>query len=489
MSEPAKAEFPHYSFAVPIILLRTFGFAREAAQKKWQRKATLNGIFTCTVRVFAYRRRMDAERMKARIITAMNERGVSYEVKPEIIEGRSLDVCFMRDPEVREVVEKDFERQHVTDGQEVVAKLDMKMFELLSAVTGCRIDFNHFGGAVRAPQRGDERTITYFAHARPPGVREPGHSLLVKDIDGLPVWTGGGARCVLAVTKGRGRIVSIGGAQVLQVLGRNYYQLQLTYSEHHDSANRAVLIMKIANALLQDLEENPSPAPFTRSGERSVTALHEFAEGLVGRQLESVRKEAKEVDFDIIMLQEKLAEKLLEQRNLAVTMNALRESSLQEELRKRLPGELSALRKLDGITRVEVVEEGIHLTTEPIVLEHEGERYPMGVFTIRLDPQNCKVEAWTDAPLHPDGHHHPHVGKIELSCYGNVGLALIKAMAAYRYLDAGTITMRWLRSYNEATTLYRIEEWLSESMYGEIELPVFEPVFEGNDKEVHNDAV
>jgi hypothetical protein len=223
-----------------------------------------------------------------------------------------------------------------------------------------------------------------------------------------------------------------------------------------------VIMTKIADALLKDIEDHPLPTPFARSGETGLAAFNEFAEELVGRQLKSAHTEAKELDADIEQLQEKLAEKLLRQRQLAVTINALRESSLQKELRNRVPGELSALKKLDGVVRVEIVDDGIHLTTEPVVLEHEGIRYPMGTFTIRLDPQKCDIEAWTDDPRHPAGHHHPHVERRSLSCHGNIGLALIKAMAAYHYMDAATITMRWLRSYNAATTLHPIEEWLSE---------------------------
>src|SRR5690606_10370607 len=138
------------------------------------------------------------------------------------------------------------------------------------------------------------------------------------------------------------------------------------------------------------------------------------------------------------------------------------EASFQQEVRERLPGELIAMRGLEGVANVEVVDDGIHLTSEPVTLVHEGVRYPMGTFTVRLDPEDCSVEAWNDDPLHPDGHHHPHVANKSLACYGNIGLALTKALAAYRYLDAATIAMRWLWTYSASTTLYKIEEWPSE---------------------------
>jgi hypothetical protein len=98
-----------------------------------------------------------------------------------------------------------------------------------------------------------------------------------------------------------------------------------------------------------------------------------------------------------------------------------------------------------------------------VTFEEDGARYPLGPFTIRLDPLVGKVTAWSDAPRHPDGHHHPHIASHGLACFGSVSIPLLKCMAAFRFREAAELAIGWLHSYNKANTLYRLEEFPKET--------------------------
>ncbi len=344
------------------------------------------------------------------------------------------------------------------EGFETMLAGDLMFLEMFSRATGMRVRYCHNGNLIQPPIPAPDDTIVLFAHARPPGFVT--HTDLgVKTLHGLSLWKDGETRYVRYPTRGRGRVVEADGTPAFQVLGNNYYQVCLTHSEVHHPFNRAVVFSLLLGDIMKDLDALAEGEVDGLSEERGRKAFVAFAETQATKQLTRLRKEVAKEQLLIDTLQDELAKMLQKQRDLAIQMNALANSTFQEELRKRLPKELADLKRIPGYVDVAIVDDGVHLTTECITLEHEGQRYPMGVFTVRLDPQSGKVDVWTDAPLHPDGHHHPHVERRSLACYGNVTLAILKSMAAYRYKDAAETVIHWLRSYNAATTLYPITEW------------------------------
>jgi hypothetical protein len=317
-----------------------------------------------------------------------------------------------------------------------------------------------FGGTVEPPQRDEPGTVFIFANSRPPGSMGE-FDMPIAELFGLNIWSNRGVRYLPQPTRGRGRVIEGAGAKLFQVLGRNYYPLCLPWIEQ-DVINLLVrdqLLRKLLDWLMLDLAR-PSGA----AGEPTDAAgLAELLRGELFADLSVLTDEARARREKIRELEGQLAEQL---RGLEDTNRRRRAIEGDLALREQSSGlerEAAAILAMPGVLDATVVDRGLHVRTEPVVIAWAGRRYDLGGFIVRLDMQRSTLDVWSEAPRHPDGHHHPHVDAMHLQCFGSVSVSILKCLAKFRYAEALEIVLRWLNTYNPDNTLYLIEGWPAEA--------------------------
>lgn len=351
-----------------------------------------------------------------------------------------------------------------TPEQKAMVEGDALMLAIMSQATGIRVVYCFGGGVIHPPQPEKEHQITFFAHARPPGFVE--RELSLTELFGMPLWKDGATYFVASPTRGRGRIIEAGGKPVFQVLGSNYYQLCLTHDGVHDPLNRAKLFLRMVSEVMKDLDHQAvgmNDGVDERDPEERIAT---FVSDLTTKDLKALRSKLEDADAAIERLQTELAGQFKKKQELTVSISARKDAALPRLLAERMPDDIAGMEDIPGVASVDIVDGGIHLTTDPVTLEDEGVRHPLGPFTIRLDPLVGKVVAWSDAPRHPDGHHHPHIARDALSCFGSISIALLKCMAVFDYRSAAELAVQWLHSYNKANTLYPLSEFPAEPAAG-----------------------
>ncbi|MEY4723645.1 MAG: hypothetical protein RLZZ324_1158 [Candidatus Parcubacteria bacterium] len=296
--------------------------------------------------------------------------------------------------------------------------------------------------------------VLHGGNTRPPGTY--GAKVLVRRAYGLDLFENGGTYELFSPALGRGRTIDAEGTAVFQVVGNNVYQLLLLYFEKH-SENRAAIYSKQLGTLCSDLAERwgmqEEPPP-----EATEDDLAEYAEECVTALLEDYAGDIERLNDRIKQLESSLTDHINQQRRLQMRYDAMAASPFVSGLRDRLPDDLALMKGMPGVTAVRLVDDGIHLETEDVVLTHGATTRNLGPFVIRLDPSGT-VEVWSEAPRHPGGHHHPHIDRKTLTCFGTVSAPLAKHMSDFHYADAARIVLRWLRTYNPVSTLHKLEEW------------------------------
>ncbi|MES2931442.1 MAG: hypothetical protein V4682_01945 [Patescibacteria group bacterium] len=103
---------------------------------------------------------------------------------------------------------------------------------------------------------------------------------------------------------------------------------------------------------------------------------------------------------------------------------------------------------------------GLHLTTKPVVLEHEGVRYPLGSFTMRADGAGM-ISIWCNDSRHPERVPHPHISAFGSVCYGNLSLLVQEEIFMRRnYPQALRYLLDWIQEgYDPNTTTTPLTEW------------------------------
>ena len=111
------------------------------------------------------------------------------------------------------------------------------------------------------------------------------------------------------------------------------------------------------------------------------------------------------------------------------------------------------------IESVKIIEQGISLTTKPILAEFEDKTYKFGIFGIRL---SCKgrLSVWCEKSEHPKNIPHPHFQADGAVCFGNTTRAIEQAAAEMRIADTVNHVLDWLTyGYAPEYALNKIEEW------------------------------
>ena len=111
-----------------------------------------------------------------------------------------------------------------------------------------------------------------------------------------------------------------------------------------------------------------------------------------------------------------------------------------------------------GVQKVSVVDHGIHVETNSLIVACDSVKYRIGSFIIRYCHDGIFV--WSQNSLHKQGIAHPHISESGVVCFGNVGSAITTAAIESRVVDAVELVLRWLTDgYDPELAETKITEW------------------------------
>ncbi|MDO8584876.1 MAG: hypothetical protein Q7R85_02005 [bacterium] len=477
-----------YAFAVPVLIMRWLGVELPTATAT-KRVTVVSNDFDIIVDLLTFTGEAASNEAVEMLQRRGREQGRELVLESCEIDVASFALLVAKEPNA-ELLNVD---ETPTSGGFIQAKpmveSDMRQVEALSRFAGLHFVYCYSTTISNPPFSEKAGTVHLFCQARPPGVYNSG--MVVETLFGVQVWEDGQTRLVNMPTRGRGRLIIDGVTPIFQVLGSNYYQLCLTHTAFHGEAARETIFRKLLGCMYRDLvkasDRKTEPIVETNAEDFSgfviiqaaailgelqttlerINALirseeNELADKLHDQKVLAVLLEAMQVtSADIQDAEDKLADESRKQQLFTLRVKTMQDSEFVRGLHKRLPMELDEITKMDGVAAVRIVDSGVHIVTTDIILEDNGRRYNLGPFTIRLDP-NGKIGVWSEAPRHSLGHHHPHVSRISLACFGNATVAIAKYMSEFRFAEAALVVMRWLNTYTPETTLHPLEEWLAE---------------------------
>jgi hypothetical protein len=269
------------------------------------------------------------------------------------------------------------------------------------------------------------------------------------DKDGYPVG-------ILKPTPGRGiSLMDQDEHPCVQVIGNKIYFLVPTVDNYRGELSRIIFRKLFISGWdgIRSLAAEKKTKPLSRRGRAKVI------DHWVDCYAEGFRKEVASLDEKAAIAMKELAAYMRSKQEFAMVLAFLNAPGYARRAKKRLADDLDALRSSPDFQGLFVVDEGLHLATKRIIIEHGGRNYDLGFFTIRIG-RNGRVSVWNDQPTHPGRLSHPHVNEDGSPCFGNATEAIIKAAAEFRYYDAACMTLRWLKDgYTPELAAVKIEEW------------------------------
>ncbi len=451
-----KQETRTYTFAVPALLARFLELDMPANAFVSHVDAEADG-FTIAAYLYSFSTARAQTAAIAMLMRAANEKEKSLKTAACLIQNVAHELY---------VTETSSAERSCPDGKhdvefyqhhKVFLDGDFAHVVAFSHFVGFPIVFHYGHNLIHPPFAPTEsRTMHLFSHSRPPGIPQK-HDHGVTQLFDLNVWQQGVRRFVNSPTPGRGRTIEQNGTSVFQVLGQNYYQLCLVPSDAHDLTNRDRIFTKLLEVVYRDFLDHNGIDP--EMPEATSETLAVFGENQASKILSELGEELKEADEKMKEVEQKFFELFGKRNRLVQIIQAMSSSAFIQDLHNRLPSECTEIQNIEGVASVHLIHDGIQVKTKPIVIEHENAQYNLGPFTIHLEGKSNPA-VWSEIPLHPKGHHHPHIDRQMLACYGNVTLAITKHMTAFRYADTIRLVLRWLNTYNPDTTLIPIEGWM-----------------------------
>jgi len=406
------------------------------------------------VKTFRFRGRQAAQAAWESLTASFEAAGMPVVAGDASNETLSAPAVVLRDP----LVEERFEDSDTPDQTNYLAAfrtaidLDMKVVGRFSRATGRRVRYCMGRYMTQPPHHAEDGVVNVLIGQRPPG-HYRNFAVKVRNLFGLRVWSDGEERMVHGPVQRRGRTIAAEGIPVFQVIGNNYYQTIMLHSEFSNGFERATLWSKMLSLLASDLESPPETAA---AGTEDVEAA---ANGMAQKRADDIGDQLRKLEFELGDLQQQFAEKLRKRDEKVALLKTVRQAAA--DIGERCRADMERLRSMEGITDVRIdAEDGFLAVTEPIALERDGRRYDLGPFRIHI-ADDGDISVWTEDPKHPKGHHHPHVDRVSLECFGDITLAVTKLAAGYRFADAVTLILRWLRSYRPELTLIPLEEFPS----------------------------
>ena len=138
-----------------------------------------------------------------------------------------------------------------------------------------------------------------------------------------------------------------------------------------------------------------------------------------------------------------------------------RRSATLPDLRDRVAFAGEELRQVvatRGVQSVEVVDQALHVLTDPVEIEWEDTRYHLGLYRGVLDLEgNIRIESVSKLGPKPDWDH-PHV-QDGRPCLGNLREGLLKLIAEYELALAVQVAIGFLETYQPESAYCAIEGW------------------------------
>ncbi|HTK04782.1 MAG TPA: hypothetical protein VL500_04305 [Candidatus Eisenbacteria bacterium] len=328
-----------------------------------------------------------------------------------------------------------------------------KMLRTLARLSGLTVHFHAEGSGIRPPYKDVPGVVHIITNAQPPGQTSARYLGLAFGMkiheEGLSVLANG-------PTKGRGTVVKDQlGEALVQILGNTWYLLMPTLSHFNWQTSGLIFDRLLALAWKGSREAAVAKAskPATRKG--FVEATMKWTADLPVL----IAADILNMDRKIEDAQRQIAEYTRSKKESLAMLETFSKSSFIKETHGRLPKDFAAIMHDPNVARLVVIDEGFHVETAPLEIVHDGKRYAMGSFTIRIAKRGS-VSVWCEAPTHMDGIPHPHIAKEGGPCFGNATRAIAEAAGEQRYADAVRYVFRWLtEGYTHALAAVKIEEW------------------------------
>lgn len=259
--------------------------------------------------------------------------------------------------------------------------------------------------------------------------------------------------------KGRGRvIVDEQGQSVAQIVDHTIYLLTPGVTEDTEiafSASNGNLLDRILALVSTELTQ---PA-----GHDDVEIVHDedaylsFVSAQAAKAGTGLPEAIASSERRMSKYLKQYHEELRHLRNLRAMQRAT--DTLSKKAADSEAGTWTRLANHPRIAGMEVVEEGLHITTTPVTILLNREAYALGPFVVRLAAGE-QVAAWALAPRHPEGAHHPHISMTSVVCLGNAGATIHQAIAQGQYVDAIELVLEWLfDGYDLTLATHPITEW------------------------------
>jgi len=322
-----------------------------------------------------------------------------------------------------------------------------------SALTGLLPHFYCDGDDTRAPRPNVLGEAHIFTCAHPPGECRTRY---FSSAGGIPVAENGNQVVGYEPTAGRGITLGDESGTLVQVIGSNIYLLlpTLSYFDPQTSSRLFEYLLTLGWEGYRRYQlRPPSASPAKRKD--FIASARQWVEA--GK--EDLIKSLAGIDAAIEQAQKDMAGLLRSKRELNDYIRTHDQLPFVQEAVARLPGDYRRIKRDPNVAMIAVLKDGIHVDTWPLHVEHEGRRYAIGSFTIRIGRRGA-VSVWCETPLHPKGIPHPHIAKDGGPCFGNATSAILQAGAEHRYYDAVTLVLRWLKDgYSPQLASVKIEEW------------------------------
>jgi len=360
-------------------------------------------------------------------------------------------------PEVHDVVLSHidkFEDEDERQKAENAAIAFRPILSLLSRVMGRRVEMEMAGSPVRSPFPADDPVIRILAGANPPGDQGTEYK---REVFGLPLDTNNYWVLVRKSTRGRGVVVSDGQMDVAQIIGHTVYPLIPLISCYHHPASKMIFgrFIALVGSVLRDMARGKTKPFDEQPGWAAIQGALSSRSGISVEFWEKRIQSAKdEID--------RLRKRMVDQYRLVQDYQAIVRTfnvDIAVKAVERSERDVRQLRRHKLVHRLYACDEGIHIDTRPLVAEHDGVRYLLGTFTIRLGSHG-DISVWGLAPAHLDGVPHPHLPKDGTPCFGTATEPIAKAGAELRLQDAVTLVLRWLQDgYTPQLAEHAIEQW------------------------------
>lgn len=435
--DPKLAELKAAGFAPKKVVcaaashvLEAISMALGTADKKARLDLALSTIFGTS------------ERKAFETVLSVAGRGLRPLVVPSAVETVTHDK-----PEPLET-EKDVRLRHLALGE-----YD-KSLRMLAKLSGLKVHFHAEGGGIRPPFPEEPGVVRILTNSQPPGHTSARYVSLAF---GMKVHEQGLAVLGNGPTKGRGTVVKDAlGEPLVQIVGGTWYLLIPTLSHFNWQTSAVIFDRLIALAWKGARDAAARPAktkPATRKAFIGTVSLWTSELPLL------ITADLLNIDRKIEDAQRDLADLVRRKKESLALLEGFKKSTFVAETRGRMPKDFAAIKKDPHVARLTLVEDGFHVETVPIEIEHGGRRYAMGAFTIRVAKRGT-VSVWSEAPTHEDGIPHPHIAKEGGPCFGNATRAIADAAGEQRYADAVRYVLRWLiEGYTPAIAAVKIAEW------------------------------